>query len=96
MAKHETQWANWAQSLPRPDATAACPWPHPKLFQKHLSTMAKAPSAEAQSAYRTLMRAFHPDKFNQTIGRVLTESQRQQLGAHVGELAKQINTAFGK
>lgn len=94
MLQHQGKWDAWVSSLPRPDAAESVPLPHPKLFAMHLASQAR--SAQPQVAYRQLMRTYHPDKFNQTVGCRLTSQQKDQLYPHVEELSKRINTMFGK
>lgn len=96
MAEHSTKWNCWVASLPRPDVATSAPFPHPRLFTKYLTMKAGGLQADADAAYKALMRTWHPDKFHQAIGEHLTTEQQDQLYPHVAEMAKEINVVFRK
>jgi len=96
MHRHDTRWIAWQSTLPRPDAHTSAPFPHPKLFSRYLAAKSKAEDHIAAASYRDLMRRWHPDKFNQSIGRHLTVLQKAVLCPIAEAHCKQINDAFGK
>lgn len=99
MAKHALKWSKWESSLlslPPKSMASLPPLPHPKLFAMHLTAKVKAPEQEVTTAYRDLIRCWHPDRFHNKYGQYFTTEQKKTLYIKIEEMAKQINSAFGK
>lgn len=92
---HEEAWEAFVTSV-ADNPSAPIPWPKPNLLTKYLASAAADLSDVATQTYRDLIRKFHPDRFNRTIGMHLLEKDRDAAAARALELTKQINDAFGK